>query len=203
MGIWTSDLPELLLWTVCYPLVKNEDLPDTPSWTWASMMGPVILWSTQTSDRLEDMCDDIVLESSGKLVIRSFVKQGSCGRMIDYGRPLEASEWWENPEWWEDPKHGLPPTDTLVNGPIYFIKDPDRRCEEDSVGLAVFDSAVHTDEFHCLFLTRLPFQGKYVYFSLLLKLSSSDANGYRRIGTGVFPSISWSNGVASQRICIT
>jgi len=40
-GLWTGELSDQLAWSAAHGLQSNSDLPDTPSWSWASKLGGI------------------------------------------------------------------------------------------------------------------------------------------------------------------
>lgn len=80
-GVWTSDLPELLLWTTKSVDLNNKRLVDIPTWSWASLSGGKTFWHDFRSigtigwkrDTIVEQ-DDFKIYQDGKLHLQAKVR---------------------------------------------------------------------------------------------------------------------------------
>jgi hypothetical protein len=80
-GVWTSDLPELLLWTTQSIDLNNRRLVNIPTWSWASLSGGKTFWHSfqsigttgWTRDTIVEQ-DDFKIYEDGKFHLQAKVR---------------------------------------------------------------------------------------------------------------------------------
>jgi hypothetical protein len=204
LGLWSGELPQQFLW-MGDNLKKNEFLLGIPSWTWASMKGPVGFPCQDIYGEFESVCDEIIIGHWRNLRVRGSTKYGTCefaGSTILLPKDLDEDSDSSLGENLDQAKRFLSHFGLTR---LYRIKDLDEQHKE-HVGLAVFDSIDRMPtKFCCLSLMN----GRqntghcnhgYGYFVLLLEPSSLAKEKYQRIGIGIITSDSWLDRAVSSYV---
>ena len=75
LGIWTANLPEHLLWTSRLVTPADDDIPELPSWSWASRGGNKVFWSTQYYDWRREVSSNKISILQNVLTIQGSLKR--------------------------------------------------------------------------------------------------------------------------------
>lgn len=180
-GVWTDELVENLLWSRWTTRRSDEDLPELPSWSWASKSGVKSFWACSwlPSYSWETTMGAIAIKDPGVLSITN-----ACGMPCmatkerathGMGREVEEAKIWMR---W--------PTDRAVT----YIRCLSGNAQE-LVGIAVLDDP-SSQPTCCVTLVRLiqP-TGEDWHFVLLLRPTTQGVHRFERIGMGIVPHSYW------------
>jgi hypothetical protein len=202
-GLWTGDIPLHLLWKPpSFALLqRNHELPNVPSWSWASRKGCIIFQISGPShdvvdQQVSDFCKiiDIVKEDRGCLLwIKSKLKalDKVIVRKVEDEDIDNASE----EERSIVQRHG---EETLLT------------ISGEEIGWVLFDEGVCSNSPHlkisAFFLPVVRAageeQGKSWCEGLLLRCSSSVKDAFERVGVAQVREMSWLNDTAERLVCI-
>jgi hypothetical protein len=179
LGLWTGGLPEQLLWTARSTL-QMIDLPQLPSWSWASTEGEVHFWK-RNGHRIyqgnpQKDCGQITIKEPGHLLIRGKLKAaGKFERIKNYTNTVSGYVGYQ------------------YRGPLYEMLAPSK----ESLGWCIFDRGkTPLSEVYCFPILKT-YVGDfsdgvfYFYDVLLLQLSPTIKGAYVRIGAGAILTESW------------
>jgi hypothetical protein len=202
-GLWTGDLPRCLLWKPpsCFLLQRNHELPNVPSWSWASRKGTIhfqisTLRHSVVDQQVSDFCKIINIVKEDKrcllwIVSRLKALDKVIVRKVEDEDIDNASE----EERSIVQRHG---EETLLT------------ISEEEIGWVLFDEGVCSDNPHLKISTFfLPIvkaageeHGKSWCEGLLLRYSSSVKDAFERVGVAQVRKMSWLNDAAKRSVCI-
>ncbi|KAF3020910.1 hypothetical protein E8E14_001328 [Neopestalotiopsis sp. 37M] len=176
LGIFESQLPEMLLWAVIDDVVDtSEDLVSVPTWSWASKGGSKIFWSpvSRVLGRSIINRSELLIEDSGALRIRGVLQEFKVSK-TEIDEPELANL---------HPKLGL-----YFEGRKTFYLFERPSAAPNGLGIAAFDRE-HYEIVNVLFLNEVQHNDsipseQVVHAALLLTPDPDVANSFRRIGVG-------------------
>jgi hypothetical protein len=144
LGVFESDLSGQLLWMAVHHINMSEDLPNVPSWSWASKGGSKTFWTEQgiVKEPMID-CAHMAIEESGALRVEGLVREcrTSSAKVIDVHQTNS------------DGLQSLPSIiHVLRQGHVYWIES--LSAPFGVVGVAAFDNE-YFEKIHLMFLNKL------------------------------------------------
>ena len=143
LGIWTSGLPDHLLWMRESFRPNVQCVSGMPSWTWASKPDPKVFWSTQSPLRVSRTvtCSQILFKDPGIVEVSGILKRCTIST-------YEVSDGnFPDPKYWECPEGCMR---NFRNEPIHYIQGFGGKTQ-DILGLAALDGRPCRN-IYCLFL---------------------------------------------------